>query len=122
MRLLPRAFSSWLEAGDEVAEDLIQRAGEALGSLAVGVIRQLGFQARTFDVILVGSLYDGGALLVDPLRQVVQAEAPGAHLVRLAAPPVVGGVLLAMEKMGERSASAREHLIETTCELFKDSI
>jgi N-acetylglucosamine kinase-like BadF-type ATPase len=117
----PRIFEL-ANSGDEVAGDLINRAGEALGSLAVGVIRQLGFQKRTFDVVLVGSLYDGGALLVDPLRQVVQAEAPQAHLVRLAAPPVVGGVLLAMDKMGERSADAREHLIESTCELFQNTI
>jgi N-acetylglucosamine kinase-like BadF-type ATPase len=117
----PRIFEL-AEAGDEVAGDLIRQAGEALGSLAVGVIRQLGFHERTFDVILVGRLYDGGAHLVDPLRQVVQAEAPQAHLIRLTAPPVVGGVLLAMDKMGERSVDARVCLIESTCELFHKSI
>jgi N-acetylglucosamine kinase-like BadF-type ATPase len=98
--------------GDPVAREAIEWAGRELGSLAAGVTRQLGFEALAFDVVLVGSLYDGGPLLTEPMRRTVQAVAPGARLVRLAAPPVVGGVLLGMEQAGLDGSPARRRLIE----------
>ena len=98
--------------GDPAAQQVIEWAGRELGSLAAGVIRQLGFEALAFDVVLVGSLYDGGPLLTEPMRQTVQAVAPGARLVKLAAPPVVGGVLLGMEQAGLDGRAARRRLIK----------
>jgi len=62
--------------------------------------------------VLVGSLYDGGPLLTEAMRRTVQAVAPGARLVRLAAPPVVGGILLGMEQAGLDGRAARRQLIE----------
>jgi N-acetylglucosamine kinase-like BadF-type ATPase len=97
--------------GDPVARQAIEWAGRELGSLAAGVIRQLGFEAQAFDVVLVGSLYDGGPLLTEPMRRTVQAIAPGARLVGLAAPPVVGGVLLGIEQAGLDGRAARRPLI-----------
>ncbi len=108
--------------GDQVAVDVIRWAGEELGSLAIGVIRQLGFETLDFDVVLVGSLYDGGLLLVEPMRETIHAVAPGARLVRLTAPPVVGGVLLGMETAGMKPFALRERLIETTRELLNGSV
>jgi N-acetylglucosamine kinase-like BadF-type ATPase len=99
--------------GDGVARQVIEWAGSELGGLAVGVIRQLGFEALSFDVVLVGSLYDGGPLLTESMRRTIQAVAPGARLVGLAAPPVVGGVLLGMEQAGLDGRAARHRLIET---------
>lgn len=87
-------------AGDAVAQDAIAWAGGGLANLAIGVIRQLEFESLNFDVVLAGSLFNGGPLLVEPLREAIHAVAPGARLVRLAAPPVVGGVLLGMEQGG----------------------
>jgi len=100
--------------GDGVARRTIEWAGRELGELAIGVIRQLDLEALEFDVVLVGSLYDGGALLTDVMRQAVHAVAPGAHFVRLTAPPAVGGVLLGMEQAGLNGRAVRERLIETT--------
>ena len=99
--------------GDLVARQVIEWAGRELGCLAAGVIRQLGFEALAFDVVLVGSLYDGGPLLTEPMRRTVQAVAPATRLVRLAAPPVVGGVLLGMEQAGLHGRAARRRLIES---------
>jgi N-acetylglucosamine kinase-like BadF-type ATPase len=98
--------------GDPVARGAIAWAGRELGGLAAGVIRQLGFEALAFDVVLVGSLYDGGPLLTEAMRRTVRAAAPGARLVKLAAPPVAGGVLLGMEQAGlDGSAAVRRRLI-----------
>ena len=100
--------------GDRVARQVIRWAGKELGSLAIGVIRQLEFELLEFDAVLVGSLYDGGPLLTDTVRRTVHAVAPAACFVRLTAPPVVGGVLLGMEQAGLNMRAVRKRLIKTT--------
>jgi N-acetylglucosamine kinase-like BadF-type ATPase len=113
------------EAGDTVARDVITWAGRELARLAEAVIHQLGFERETFDVVLAGSLYKGGALLIDPLREALQAVAPGARLVDLNAPPVIGGVLLGMEQAGiERAAiqQARQQLLASSGTTIKQLI
>ncbi len=77
-----------------MAQELIRWAGTELGSLAVGVIRQLGFEELDPEMVLVGSLYDGSPALIEAMRATIHPVAPRARLVRLTAPPVVGGVLL----------------------------
>jgi N-acetylglucosamine kinase-like BadF-type ATPase len=100
--------------GDCVARQLVEWAGRELGSLAIGVIRQIGLESLEFDVVLVGSLYDGDPLLAEAMRQAVRAVAPGARFARLTAPPVMGGVLLGMEQAGLNGSAVRARLIETT--------
>ncbi len=109
----PLVFKAAKE-GDAVALEIVLWAGRELGSLAVGVIRQLGFEALEFDVVLVGSLYQGSPLLVEAMRQTIQTVAPGAHFTPLTAPPVVGGVLLGMEQAGLNAPARREALIRST--------
>jgi len=99
--------------GDAVAVKVIEWGGQELGNLAVGVIHQLGFESLEFDVVLVGSLYDGGPLLTQTMQRTVWAVAPGARFLRLAIPPAVGGVLLGMEQVGAGGPVVRARLIET---------
>ena len=102
------------QEGDPVAVNIIRWAGNELGELAKTVIRQLHFQELSFDVVLIGSMFEGGPLLIEPMRQTVQAFAPQAKLVRLGAPPVVGAVLLAMEQAGiQPDLAIRNRLFET---------
>jgi len=100
--------------GDQVARELIRWAGTELGSLAVGVIRQLRFEPLDPEVVLVGSLYDGSPALIEAMRATIHSVAPKARLVRLTAPPVVGGVLLGMEQVGLATQGLREKLISST--------
>jgi N-acetylglucosamine kinase-like BadF-type ATPase len=86
------------ESGDAVAQELICWTGVELGEMANAVIRQLDFENETFDVVLSGSLFKGGPLLIDPMWQTITALAPHARLVHLKAPPVIGSVILAMEQ------------------------
>ena len=108
--------------GDTVAHSIIQWAGSELGYTALAVIRQLGIQKLAFEVVLVGSVYEMGEMLISPMRQVINSEAPQATLIRLSAPPVVGGVLLAMQQVGMDPSSLRLHLIKSTRELFTQNI
>ncbi|MBN2385395.1 MAG: hypothetical protein JXB85_00115 [Anaerolineales bacterium] len=91
------------ESGDPVAIDLLRWAGRELGEMAWGVIRQLNFEAEVFEVVLAGGMFNGGALLIEPLRETIAELAPGARLVRLSVPPVIGSVIIGME-MGGLSA------------------
>jgi N-acetylglucosamine kinase-like BadF-type ATPase len=102
--------------GDPVAMGLIEWAGTELGEMANAVIRQLEFQDLTFDVILGGSMFDGSPTIQDALRRKVHALAPRARIVRLAVPPVVGAVLLAMEQAGiHPSGRIRERVSQEAC-------
>jgi N-acetylglucosamine kinase-like BadF-type ATPase len=84
--------------GDAVAIDLIHWAGRELGELAKAIIHQLNFETLEFDVVLLGSMFNGGTMLIDPMRESIMELAPGARLVRLQTLPVVGAVLLGMEQ------------------------
>jgi N-acetylglucosamine kinase-like BadF-type ATPase len=106
-------------AGDTVAQGLVRWAGRELGDMAVGVIRQLGFEELTFEVVMAGSFFDGSPVLAEVMRDTIQPVAPGARLVRLTAPPVVGGALLGMEQAGEDALALREALIQSTQKLLK---
>jgi N-acetylglucosamine kinase-like BadF-type ATPase len=105
--------------GDEVAQAAIVWSGRELGNLAVAVIHQLGIEDLDFEVVMSGSLYDGGPALSEAMRETIHAVAPGARLVRLTAPPVVGGVLLGMEQVGLNPSPLRQTLIESTNELVE---
>jgi N-acetylglucosamine kinase-like BadF-type ATPase len=116
-RAAPRVFEA-AAAGDAVARNLIDWAGRELGELAKAVIRQLHFEALAFDVVMVGSLFNGGAMLIDPMQATIRAVAPRARFVRLGMPPVAGAVLLGMEQVSLTPTPAiREMLSRTTAQM-----
>src|SRR5262249_18929868 len=71
------------EEGDEVAHDLLHWAGTELGEMANAVIHQLEFENLAFDVVLTGSMFDGGARLIEPMYETIHQLASKARLVRL---------------------------------------
>ncbi len=113
--MAPLAFRVAAE-GDAVAQELVHWAGRALADLAIGVIRQVGIEALAFDVVLAGSFFNGSPVLAEVMREAIHGVAPGARLVRLAAPPVAGAVLLGMEMGGLDARSRREQLIASVNE------
>jgi N-acetylglucosamine kinase-like BadF-type ATPase len=110
-RHAPLIFQVALQ-GDAVARECIAWAGRELAQLALCVIRQLQLQQLEFDVVLIGSLHKGGALLTDPLRAALVPEAPRARLVPLSSPPATGGVLLAMRAAGLDAGAVRAQLLQ----------
>jgi N-acetylglucosamine kinase-like BadF-type ATPase len=107
--------------GDPQAIEVMRWAGQELGGMAVGVVNQLGLQADEFDVVLIGSIYDGHPAITESLAATLNAVAPGARLVRLNVPPVVGGVLLGMEAAGVEFLAKRQRLIHSTDRMLKAS-
>jgi len=88
--------------------------------MACAVIRQLSLETETFDVVLIGSLFDGHPLMTQAIGKTIQSLAPGGKLVRLDVPPVVGGVVLGMQTAGLDARPIRSKLIETTRILLDD--
>ncbi len=86
--------------GDAVAREVITWAGNELGELVKCVAHQLGLEGQSFEVVQIGSLFDGGEMLSLPMRNNILKLAPGAQFIRLEAPPVVGAAILAMEAAG----------------------
>ncbi|MGZ9235507.1 MAG: N-acetylglucosamine kinase [Anaerolineales bacterium] len=85
------------EQGDEAARELIRWAGTELGELANAVIRQLEFENLAFDVVMTGSMFEGGTMLIEPMQKTICKVAPKARFVRLTVPPVIGAAMLGME-------------------------
>jgi N-acetylglucosamine kinase-like BadF-type ATPase len=106
------------EEGDDVAKELIRWTGTELGSLALGVIRQLEFESLDFDLVLGGSIFKGSQVVMQAVADTVLPVASGARLIRLTVPPVVGGVLLGMEQDGLYSGECRENLMQSFQELI----
>jgi N-acetylglucosamine kinase-like BadF-type ATPase len=103
--------------GDPVALDLVRWAGRELGDQALGIIRQLDLASLAFEVICGGSFFKGSPLVIDELTHTVQQLAPGASVVHLEVPPVVGGAMLGLSVANAHSAAARLKLIETFAEI-----
>jgi N-acetylglucosamine kinase-like BadF-type ATPase len=110
----PLVFQAAAE-GNTVARDLLRWAGCELAEMIKAVVRQMQFEERAFEVVLVGNMFNGGELLQEPMRQAVHTLAPAARFLRLSAPPVAGAVFLGMEAAGARLAPpVRENLLTTS--------
>ena len=100
--------------GDPVAIELVRWAGTELGEIACAVVRQLHFETVEFDLVQIGSMWDGSPLLSDRMKEMVHAIAPGANIIRTHEPPVIGAVLLAIQAAGVTpTPEMRNNLIQT---------
>jgi N-acetylglucosamine kinase-like BadF-type ATPase len=107
-------------AGDSAACEVVRWAGEELGWLAVSVARQIGMEQEEVEIVLSGSVFDGGELLTGPMRQVIFEHVPKARIARLDGPPVVGPLLLGMQVAGVDGYPVRQNLIQTAKELVEE--
>jgi N-acetylglucosamine kinase-like BadF-type ATPase len=106
-------------SGDEVARGIIAWAGRELGESAVAVTRQLGLERESFEVVLSGSLFAYEPRLEDGVAAVLAEAVPGARLVRLEVPPVVGAVVLGAEAAGLDGRRIRTRLCESVSSVLK---
>jgi N-acetylglucosamine kinase-like BadF-type ATPase len=87
-------------SGDPVAMDLVRWAGQELGEMACAVIHQLQFELLDFDLVQIGSMFDGSPLLTEEMKKVICKRAPKANFIRLKEHPVLGAVILGMQAAG----------------------
>src|SRR6266545_843839 len=108
------------EEGDEVACDLLRWAGTELGEMANAVIRQLEFENLAFDVVMTGSMFDGGVRLIEPMRETIHKMAPKARLVRLRVPPVIGAAMLGIEAGAARVTPEIRSMMNKTISIMRN--
>ncbi len=107
------------EEGDEVAREAIAWVARELGESTLAISRQLNFLSREFEIVLIGSMFNAGPVFIEPFKETVLREAKKARFIRLAVPPVVGGVLLGLKVSGEDPLKIRKALITSTQQLLK---
>ncbi len=91
--------------------------------MANAVIRQLEFENLTFDIVMTGSMFEGGRLLIEPMRETIYKLAPGARLVRLRMPPVISAVILGMEAANIKvTPSTRKMMADTVSSVRSVSV
>lgn len=122
------SYNLWSEAapvvfkvaneGDKIARDAIAWVARELAESALAIIRKLKMEKSVFEVVMIGSMFNGGEIFIAPFRKRILESAPKAEFVKLTIPPVVGGVLLAMKAAGKDPTEHRTSLIRTTTELL----
>ncbi len=59
-------------AGDSVARAVCRRAGHALGHTIVATVRRAGITERPVPVVFTGGVFNGGNLILTPLKRVLR--------------------------------------------------
>lgn len=85
---------------DKVAIDLLKLQGKELGLSARAVIRRLQLEEESFDIVMAGSILtrSGDELIEQAINEITLPVAPNSRTVKLNTEPVVGALLLAMER------------------------
>jgi N-acetylglucosamine kinase-like BadF-type ATPase len=99
--------------GDATAKEIVHWAGEELGWLAVAVARQIEMADQEVEIILSGSLFGAGTAITGPMEGIVRKHCPRARLIRLDGPPVVGAVMVGMERANFDGYAVRDVMVRT---------
>jgi N-acetylglucosamine kinase-like BadF-type ATPase len=102
-------------AGDQVAARILREAGLEHGNAVNALIKRLGMEAETYDVVLTGSVLSRGCSphMIDAIKEAVGAAAPNASVVKLSADPVIGAVMSAMDSSGHAIDDATDAALRT---------
>jgi N-acetylglucosamine kinase-like BadF-type ATPase len=99
--------------GDAPAASILREAGRRIGLNVAHAVRTLEMQGEEFDLVLTGGMFRSESSdFVEPVLNSLGEAAPAARAQILAAPPVAGAVLLALELAGARhDAATRTQLL-----------
>lgn len=95
--------------GDAKAQEILRRAGHELAEAALAVVRRLGLSSDEFPLVPFGSVFKAGPWLMEPFQEEIKQAAPGAVITFLRYEPVVGTILLAMQRGGATLDEALLH-------------
>ena len=97
--LAPTVFATAI-AGDPVARAIVDRLADELAVMAAALARRTGLTRRDPEVVLAGGIFKtNDAAFHAGLAERIRAAIPNARIVRLAAPPVLGAALIALDRL-----------------------
>jgi N-acetylglucosamine kinase-like BadF-type ATPase len=105
--------------GDAAAQEVIRWSGEELGWIAISLARQIEMENEAVEVVLSGSVFNAGDIIIEPMRETIQKHLPKAKMIRLEGPPVVGPLMLGMQMAGIDPYPMREKIVATAKQLIK---
>lgn len=111
--LAPAVFAGAAE-GDAVSRGILDELADELATMAIALIRRLRLARTDLDVVLAGGIFRADdAAFLERLTNGVHRVAPGARLVPLRTPPLLGAALLGLEAVpGARHRAAIRRLQE----------
>jgi len=86
--------------GDKIALNILNSAAKELALAATAVIRKLRMEKDDFDVGTIGGVFKAGNLILEPLKNEILKVAPKAKITTPKFEPVIGAVILALERLG----------------------
>ena len=120
--LAPVVFRDAAE-GDDVARGLVDRQADEIVLMAGAAIRRLGMRALDVDVVLGGGIFRNRfPPFFERIGTGLRSVAERSRMVVLAAPPVVGAAMLALDRIGASGpAKARARAALTHHRLATDA-
>lgn len=107
-RWIPRLTETLFEAsqaGDAVANTIVDRQADEVVTMAVALIRRLGQLHTSIPVVLGGGvLAAGDARLLGRIRAGLADRCPGAEVRLVCQPPIVGAAMLTLEAASKAGA------------------
>jgi len=97
--LAPLVFEH-ADAGDKVAQHIIERASQELGQLALAVARRMGLQGRPIRLACTGSVFKRKNWLLEGIREVLTTLSDDVSIESPRFPPPVGALFLAYRAIG----------------------
>jgi N-acetylglucosamine kinase-like BadF-type ATPase len=101
--------------GDAAAASILEAFGKGCADLVINGLRRFDMLHLDVEVVLSGSIFKGvGSLLTETLTAQLHKSAPKARLIHARYEPVVGSVLLGLEKQSVQIDSPVKANIERT--------
>ena len=111
--LAPIVFEA-AAAGDSVARSIVDHLADELITMATALLGRLRMRRLDLEVVLAGGVFQAtDRAFYERIEAGIQAAAPAARIVRLAAPPVLGPALIGLDRLsatGTADPSAAERL------------
>ncbi len=86
------------QAGDRVAQRVVQAHGRALGEYVLAAARQVGIEGTDFTLALAGGVFrHPSSTLLDAIMEQVRQTSPGVRPLRCRFEPVIGVLCAALE-------------------------
>lgn len=87
--------------GDDIAHNLVDRLADEVAAFAIASIRRLDLADKVIPVVLGGSILAARhAEFEHAIQRRILAVAPGANVVYVTDPPILGAILLGLDAVG----------------------